>query len=368
MLLTRRRAFGLTFFAFCLASLGLTAVLGQDFFPSVDGSAIRLHMRAATGTRVEETARIADEVDRFLRQTIPADELETILDNIGLPYSGINLSYSNSGVIGTLDAEILIALKEGHRSARVYIDELRRTLPAKFPGVEFFFQPADIVTQILNFGLPAAIDVQFLGQDMNASFAHAARMAAEIRKLPGAVDVHIHQRLDQPSIRLDMDRTRMQQVNINANTMAQNVLISLSGSQQTAPAFWLSPQNSVSYNVTVQTPQYQISSVDDLMRTPVISSSGDAQIIGNLAQARPAVEAAVMSRYNLRPAIDIYVSVEGRDLGGLARDIGRLVDETRPNLPRGYDVFLRGQAPTHAGTPILDWASASAWPSCWSIC
>ncbi|MDI9846635.1 efflux RND transporter permease subunit [Rhodoblastus sp. 17X3] len=346
VLLTRRRAFGLAFFAFCLASLGLTFVLGQDFFPSVDGSAIRLHMRAPTGTRVEETARLADEVDRFLRQTIPADELETILDNIGLPYSGINLSYSNSGVIGTLDAEILIALKEDHRPAHIYIDELRRTLPEKFPGVEFFFQPADIVTQILNFGLPAAIDVQFLGQDMNISFAHAARMAAEIRKLPGAVDVHIHQRLDQPSIRLDMDRTRMQQVNINANTVAQNLLISLSGSQQTAPSFWLSPKNGVSYNVTAQTPQYQISTVDDLMRTPVINTSGLPQILGNLAQARPAVEAAVMSRYNLRPAIDIYVSVEGRDLGGLARDINRLVAAAQPDLPRGYDIYLRGQAPT----------------------
>jgi multidrug efflux pump subunit AcrB len=346
VLLTRRRAFGLSFFAFCLASLGLTFVLGQDFFPSVDGSAIRLHMRAPTGTRVEETARLADEVDRFLRQTIPADELETILDNVGLPYSGINLSYSNSGVIGTLDAEILIALKEDHRPAHLYIDELRRTLPEKFPGVEFFFQPADIVTQILNFGLPAAIDVQFLGQDMNVSFAHAARVAAEIRKLPGAVDVHIHQRLDQPAIRLEMDRTRMQQVNINANTVAQNLLISLSGSQQTAPSFWLSPKNGVSYNVTAQTPQYQISTVDDLMRTPVIGSTGSPQILGNLAQAQPAVEAAVMSRYNLRPAIDIYVSVEGRDLGGLTRDINKLVNEARPDLPRGYDIYLRGQAPT----------------------
>jgi multidrug efflux pump subunit AcrB len=212
--------------------------------------------------------------------------------------------------------------------------------------VEFFFQPADIVTQILNFGLPAAIDVQFLGQDMNVSFAHAARMAAEIRKLPGAVDVHIHQRLDQPTIKLDMDRTRMQQVNINANTVAQNLLISLSGSQQTSPSFWLSPKNGVSYNVTAQTPQYQISTVDDLMRTPVISTSGSPQILGNLAQARPSVEAAVMSRYNLRPAIDIYVSVEGRDLGGLARDINRLVTAAQPDLPRGYDIYLRGQAPT----------------------
>ena len=345
VLLARRRAFGIGFFAFCLASLGLVFVVGQDFFPAVDSAAIRLHMRAPTGTRIEETARLADEVDKFIRATIPASELETVLDNLGLPYSGINLSYSNSGTIGALDGEILIALKEDHQPSRIYIEDLRRKLPEQFPGVEFFFQPADIVTQILNFGQPAAVDVQILGQDMKASYATAAKLAGEIRKLPGATDVHIHQRLDQPSLRLIMDRTRLQQVNLNATTVAQNVLISLSGSQQTSPSFWLSPQNAVSYSVTVQTPQYEVSSVDDLMRTPVASSSG-AQLLGNLAQARPTVEAAVMSRYNLRPAIDIFISVEGRDLGGLARDIQQLVDQTSPTLPRGSEIFIRGQAPT----------------------
>jgi multidrug efflux pump subunit AcrB len=345
VLLARRRAFGIGFFTFCLASLGLVFVLGQDFFPAVDSAAIRLHMRAPTGTRIEETARLADEVDKFIRTIIPANELETVLDNLGLPYSGINLSYSNSGTIGPLDGEILIALKEDHRPSRTYIEELRQKLPEQFPGVEFFFQPADIVTQILNFGQPAAVDVQILGQDMKASYAIAAKLAGEIRKLPGAVDVHIHQRLNQPALRLDMDRTRLQQVNLNASTVAQNVLISLSGSQQTAPSFWLSPQNAVSYSVTVQTPQYQISSVDDLMRTPVASSNG-AQLLGNLAQARPDVQAAVMSRYNLRPAIDIFISLEGRDLGGLARDVQHLVDQTSKTLPRGSEIFIRGQAPT----------------------
>ncbi len=345
VLLTHRRAFGAGFFAFCLASLGLVFVLGQDFFPAVDGGAIRLHMRAPTGTRVEETARLADQVDAFIRTVIPASELETVLDNLGLPYSGINLSYSNSGVMGPPDGEIMIALKEDHKPTRGYIDELRRKLPENFPGVEFFFQPADIVTQILNFGQPAAVDVQILGLDMNKSYEQAARLASEIRKLPGAVDVHIHQRLDQPSVRLDMDRTRLQQVNLNATTVAQDVLISLSGSQQLEPSFWLSPKNGISYNVTVQTPQYKVSSVDDLMRTPV-ATGGAPQILGNLAQARPAVEAAVMSRYDLRPAIDIFVSVEGRDLGGLAGDIQRLVDDTRGKLPRGSEIFLRGQAPT----------------------
>ena len=346
LLLARRRVFGVVFFGFCLASLGLVFVVGQDFFPSVDSAAIRLHMRAPTGTRIEETARLADQVDKFVRTVIPTDELETVLDNLGLPYSGINLSYSNSGTIGPLDGEILIALKEGHQPAHRYVEELRRKLPEKFPGVEFFFQPADIVTQILNFGQPAAVDVQILGPDMNASFKQAALIANDIRKIPGTVDVHIHQRLDQPSLRLEMDRTRLQQVNLNAATVAQDVLISLSGSQQTAPSFWLSPQNAVSYSVTVQTPQYQVSSVDDLMRTPVAAASGAPQVLGNLAQAKPAVEAAVMSRYNLRPAIDVFVSVEGRDLGGVARDIGRLVDQAREKLPRGSEIFLRGQAPT----------------------
>ena len=346
LLLARRRVFGVVFFGFCLASLGLVFVVGQDFFPSVDSAAIRLHMRAPTGTRIEETARLADQVDKFVRTVIPTDELETVLDNLGLPYSGINLSYSNSGTIGPLDGEILIALKEGHQPAHRYVEELRRKLPEKFPGVEFFFQPADIVTQILNFGQPAAVDVQILGPDMNASFKQAALIANDIRKIPGTVDVHIHQRLDQPSLRLEMDRTRLQQVNLNAATVAQDVLISLSGSQQTSPSFWLSPQNAVSYSVTVQTPQYQVSSVDDLMRTPVAAASGAPQVLGNLAQAKPAVEAAVMSRYNLRPAIDVFVSVEGRDLGGVARDIGRLVDQAREKLPRGSEIFLRGQAPT----------------------
>jgi multidrug efflux pump subunit AcrB len=350
VLLARRRTFGIGFFAFCIASLGLVFVVGQDFFPAVDSAAIRLHMRAPTGMRVEETARLADQVDKFIRTIIPADELETVLDNLGLPYSGINLSYSNSGTIGSLDGEILIALKEDHAPARKYIDELRQKLPENFPGVEFFFQPADIVTQILNFGQPAAIDVQILGQDMKASYATAAQLAGEIRKLPGAVDVHIHQRLDLPTLRLDMDRTRLQQVNLNANTVAQNVLISLSGSQQTSPSFWLSPQNAVSYNVTVQTPQYQVSSVDDLMRTPVATPDGGSQVLGNLVQAQPTVQAAVMSRYNLRPAIDIFVSIEGRDLGGLARDIQRLTDKTRETLPRGSEIFIRGQAPTMQGS------------------
>jgi len=348
-LLTRRKLIGGGFILFWTASLGLYATLGQDFFPAVDAPSIRLHMRAPTGTRIEETARIADEVDAFIRTQIPANELDSILDNLGLPYSGINLSYSNAGTIGTLDGEIMIALKSEHRPSGEYVRLLRKSLPEKFPGVEFFFQPADIVSQILNFGQPAAIDVQILGADMRQSFAHAAEIAEQIRAIPGAVDVHILQRLDAPSLLIAMDRTRAQQVSLNANSVAQNMLISLSGSNQTTPTFWLDPRNAITYNVTAQTPQYRLTNVDDLLATPISAgaSAGVApQLLGNLATIQPGVEAALMSRYNLRPAIDIYVSIEGRDLGGVSSDVEKIVAQARAKLPRGYDVFLRGQAPT----------------------
>ncbi|HUO54268.1 MAG TPA: efflux RND transporter permease subunit [Rhodoblastus sp.] len=347
MLLTRRRIIGPAFLLFCLASLGLFATLGEDFFPSVDATAIRLHMRAPTGLRIEETARLADQVDKFIRTQIPPEELQVIVDNVGLPYSGINLSYSNSGAIGTLDAEIMIGLTPEHRPSQLYVDTLRRVLPEKFPGVEFFFQPADIVTQILNFGQPAAINVQILGANVHENFARAKKIANEIKKVPGAVDVHILQRLDQPNKRLVMDRVRLQQVGLNAISVGQNVLISLSGSSQTSPTFWLSPKNGVSYNITAQTPQYNIGSVDDLMIMPINAGTGETpQLLGNLATVEPSVMEALVSRFNLRPAIDIYVSVEGRALGGVADDIQRIVEAARPDLPRGAEIALRGQAAT----------------------
>ncbi len=347
MLLTRRRMVGGAFMLFCVASLGLFFTLGEDFFPSVNASAIRLHMRAPTGLRIEETARLADEVDRFIRGQIPPRELQTIVDNIGLPYSGINLSYSNAGTIGTLDAEIMIALSPEHRPSQVYVDLLRRKLPEQFPGVEFFFQPADIVTQILNFGQPAAINVQIVGNDVRQNYARATKIANEIRKIPGAVDVHVLQRLDQPNLRLVMDRTRMQQVGINADAVGQNVLISLSGSSQTSPTFWLNPRNRISYSITAQTPQYRVSSIDDLLATPISPGTGAApQLLGNLATIAPEGIEALVSHFNLRPSIDIYVSVEGRALGGVADDVQRIVDAARPALPRGTEIALRGQAAT----------------------
>jgi len=356
-LLAQRKRFALLFSGFCLLSCGLIPFLGRDFFPSVDSGQIRLHLRAPTGTRIEETARLADEVEAAIREMIPADQLETILDNLGVPNSGINLSYSNAGTIGTLDGELQLSLKEGHRPTDEFVSLLRAELPKRFPGTEFFFQPADIVTQILNFGLPAAIDVQFTGQNLAANAALAAELTRRIRQIPGAVDAHVHQRNDLPALNLNMDRSRLQQLGLTASNVGQNVLISLSGSSQTAPAFWLNPQNGVVYNIAVQTPQYKVDSLDALLNMPVgavggataaaaTGAAGSTQLLGNLVEAAPGRQLAVASRYNILPAIDVYVSVQGTDLATVAGRVQKLVDELQPKLPRGSQVVLRGQVQT----------------------
>ncbi|WP_341316153.1 efflux RND transporter permease subunit [Paraburkholderia sp. IMGN_8] len=346
-LLVRRRLFAGAFLGFCVASMGLALVLGEDFFPSVDAGDIRLHMRAPTGTRIEETARLADQVEKAIREVVPGNELGTILDNLGLPYSGINLSYSNAGTIGTLDGEIQVALKPDHKPTQTYMDRLRALLPQRFPGVEFFFQPADIVTQILNFGLPAAVDVQISGTDQQGNFDIARKLLKQVRMIPGTVDTHIQQRLDEPAINLQMDRTRLQQLNLSASNVAQNVLISLSGSSQTSPGFWFNNRNGVEYNVAVQTPQYQISSIDELLRTPVSgSATGPTQLLGNLVRVAPQNQFAMVTHYNIRPVIDLYVSVEKRDLGSVANEVDKLVNNARASLPRGSQITLRGQVQT----------------------
>jgi multidrug efflux pump subunit AcrB len=331
-----------------VAGIFLTPRVGQDFFPTVDAGQIRLHMRAATGTRIEETARLADAVETAIRELMPREELETILDNLGVPNSGINLSYSNAGTIGTLDGEILMSLREGHRPTAEWVSLLRRELPRRFPGVEFFFQPADIVTQILNFGLPAAIDVQLTGADLRGNARLAAELTKEIRKIPGAVDAHVHQRLDGPSLSLQMDRTRLQQMGLSATNVGQNVLIALSGSSQTAPAFWLDPRNGVVYNVVVQSPQYQVDSLDALLNIPVgnAGGGGNPQLLGNLVEAQAARQLPVVSRYNIAPAIDVYVSVQGTDLASVASRVQALVDQMGPKLARGSQVAIRGQVQT----------------------
>ncbi|MES3000236.1 MAG: efflux RND transporter permease subunit [Pseudomonadota bacterium] len=351
-LLAHRRNFGLAFMAFCVLSCLLTPLLGRDFFPSVDAGQIRLHMRAPTGTRIEETARIADEVENAIRQMIPKEELETILDNLGIPNSGINLSYSNAGTIGTLDGEILLSLREGHRPTDHWVSLLRTELPRRFPGIEFFFQPADIVTQILNFGLPAAIDVQFTGNDLEGNAALAAELVKKVKTIPGAVDAHLHQRLDGPALNLQMDRTRLQQLGLSATNVGQNVLIALSGSSQTAPAFWLNPQNGVVYSIVVQSPQYQLDSIDSLLGIPVAPAGAAAtagtspQLLGNLVQAQQGRQLPIVTRYNISPALDVFVSVQGTDLASVASKVRDVVEELKPKLKRGNQIELRGQVQT----------------------
>ena len=345
--LGRRAAFAGGFLAFTLASCLLYPFLGRDFFPSVDAGQIKLHFRAPTGTRIEQTAQISDQINAAIRQLIPPRDLETILDNLGVPNSSINLSYSNSGTIGTLDGEVLMSLKEGHRPTEEYVALLRNELPKRFPGVEFFFQPADIVTQILNFGLPAAIDVQFSGKDVHALAGFAAELTKKIRAIPGAVDAHVHQRLDYPAVDLRMDRSRLQGMGLSASNVGQNLLLALAGSGQTAPAYWLDPRSGIVYNIAVQAPEYRVDSLDTMLNIPVTGGDGARpQLLGNLVESVPARSQAVVSRYNLLPTIDVYVGVQGTDLASVAGQVQKLVDEMRPRLPRGSQVTVRGQVQT----------------------
>ena len=346
--LESRGLFAVCFVIFCVLSLGLVFFLGEDFFPQVDAGLIRLHFRARSGLRVEETAKLCDEVEAVLRDTIPKNELETMLDNIGVPYSGINLTYSNSGVIGTSDAEVLISLNpEHHHPTAQYIRRLRRELPGRFPGVEFFFQPADIVSQILNFGVPAPVDIQIVGADMRSNYEIGQKIANRLRLIPGTADVHVQQFMSLPTLFLAMDRTRINEVGLTAQNVAQSVLITLSGSFQTAPNFWLNPKNGVSYPIAIQSPQYRMTSVQDLMNTPVNSSTArGAQVLGNLVQLTPMVRPAVVNHYAVQPVIDVYVSTQGRDLGGVASDITKALKPFQDHLPRGTQIMMRGQVVT----------------------
>jgi CzcA family heavy metal efflux pump len=346
--LEHRRIFITCFLGFCVASLGLVFFLGEDFFPAVDAGTFRLHVRGRAGLRIEETARLCDEVEKAVKEKIPKNELVTVLDNIGLAYSSINNSYSTSGTIGTSDAEILVSLNpQKHRPTEEYVKRLREELPQRFPGVEFFFQPADIVSQILNFGLPSPIDIQVVGRNPDKSYALAQAIANRLRKVPGAADVHVQQLMSAPALRLDVDRSRAQQVGLEQRDVAQNLLVSLSGSFQTAPTFWLNPENGITYNVAVQTPDYKVDSLQALMNTPVNAPRAPApQVLANLATVQPAVTPVEISHYNTQPVMDVYASVAGRDLGGLARDTRAVLKEFEGKLPRGTDIVMRGQVET----------------------
>jgi len=341
--------FSVCFLAFCGLSVLLVGVLGRDFFPKVDAGQIRLHMRARTGLRIEETARLADQVNGVIRETIPKDELTTVLDNIGLPYSGINLTYSNAGTIGSSDAEFLVQLKEVRgRPTSAYISELREKLPQRFPGVQFFFQPADIVTQILNFGTPAPIDVEVTGMNQRGNYLVGEKLASEFRHIPGAVDVHVQQAFDNPTLYMEIDRARAQSVGMQSRDVAQNVLVSLSSSFQTAPAFWLDPKNGVEYSVAVQEPQYRVDSYQALQNTPISGSMPGSrpQILGNLVTTSTTARPAEISHYTTQPMINVYAAVDGRDLGGVADEVEKRVQAIEKDLPKGSHIAIRGQVQT----------------------
>jgi multidrug efflux pump subunit AcrB len=321
--------------------------LGQDFFPSTDAGRFNLHFRAKTATRIEETARLSDLIDGAIRRAIPPDELVSVIDNIGIPYSSINMSYSNSAPIGTMDADILVSLAEKHRPTDDYIRELRERLPREFPGVSFYFLPADIVSQILNFGLPAPIDIQVAGPDIEASRTFATNLLRELKSVPGATDLRIHQVFDQPKLHIFVDRTKAEESGFTEADVANSMLISLGGSFQTTPSYWLDPKNGVTYNLVTQAPQYTLQSLGDLQSVPI---SGQKQIrpeiLGDVANTTRGAGLAVVSHYNIQRVIDIFGSVQDRDLGGVAKDITRIVDANRKSLPRGAQVNIRGQIET----------------------
>ena len=347
--LQHRAIFLLGIVAFWIISIaGLYPWLGQDFFPSVDGGQFKLHVRAHTGTRIEDTARLCDAIEDSIRKEIPPKEMGTIIDNIGIPYSGLNLSYSNSATVGTGDADVLVTLAQDHRPTSEYTNRLRDKLTQEFPGTEFYYLPTDMVSQILNFGLPAQIDVQVVGQAIEPDHKLAEQMMEQISHIAGTTDLRIQQPFNLPRWTIDVDRTRAQQVGYNQVDVANDVLTSLSGSFQTSPSFFLNPQNHVSYNIAVQTPQYFVQNLQQLENFPIAkaSSTQQPQILGNLASITRGTEQGTVSHYNARPVIDIYAAVEGTDLASVSGKIEEIVAGYKKTAPRGTEIFVRGQVQT----------------------
>ncbi|MGA8621535.1 MAG: efflux RND transporter permease subunit [Candidatus Sulfotelmatobacter sp.] len=343
----RRAAFIPAFLAVCLLVFLLVPWLGQNFFPASDNGQFILHVRAKSGTRIEETARQCDLVESSIRQRVPAREVDNILDNIGLPYSTINYMHSTSGLIGTGDADILVSLKEKHHPTADYIRELRRTLPRAFPGTEFYFLPADMVTQVLNFGLPAPIDIQIDGADIDGNRQVAEKMLAELRRVPGLTDLRIQQPFDYPTYDINVDRTKAAQGGLSERNVATSVLNSLSGSFQITPMFFLNWKNGVSYNLVAQTPQYRVESLQNLDNIPITApSTSRPGILADVASIKRATEMEAISHYNIRRIVEIYGAVQDRDLGSVGRDIDHIVDTDRHLLPRGSFVTIRGQIQT----------------------
>ncbi len=347
IILEQRKIFVIGFLAIIVASLIiLLPWLGSDFFPNVDAGQIKLHLHGVTGMRVEETAKVCAEVGKVIRQVIPAKELSTIVDNIGLPVSGINLSYSNSSPVGPSDADILISLSEKHHATADYVRQLRLILPKKFPGVTFAFLPADMVGQILNFGLPAPIDLQIVGLKAEPNRRYAAMLLDKIRHIPGIVDAHIHQAFNYPQLDINVNRSLAKELGLTQFDVASNMLISLSGSFQTSPTFWLDTETGVSYPIVTQTPQYRIDSLQALQNIPLTSVGRKLQILGALSTLNRTFNSAVESHYNVQPVIDIFASVQDRDLGGVGKDINKILTATAKDVPKGSTVIARGQMQT----------------------
>ena len=342
--------FPLLFLAVCVGSFALYPWLGQDFFPAVDAGQIKLHVRAPTATRIEETAALCNAVERSIHELIPANEIEGVIDNIGLPYSAYNYVYSTSAPIGPEDADILISLNAKHHPTDKYMHDLRLKLAREFPGVMFYYPPADIVSQILNFGLPAPIDIQVMGRDVEGNHRFANSLLAQLNTINGIADLRIQQPFNQPKLHIDVDRTKTLQAGLTQRDVAGNLLISLSGSFQTSPSFWLDPKSGVSYNVATVAPQYDIQSLQDLKNIPVTGAGGanrpQWQQLANLGTISRGVGMATVSHYDAQDMIDIFGATQSRDLGGVAKDIQKIIDKNRSQLPRGSQIFVRGQIDT----------------------
>jgi multidrug efflux pump subunit AcrB len=372
--------------AISAASLALVWLVGEDFFPNVDSGQMKLHARAPAGTRIEQTEVRFAEIEREIRQAIPVGELDNIIDNIGVPNSWASLAQGDIPTISSADGEILISLKKEHHSTRDYEVQLRKRLQEKFPDTVFFFQPANITTQILNFGLPAPIDLQVVGRDADGNYKIAQKLAQRISRIPGAADVHVHQVVDQPQIRLNVDRIKASQLGLTQRDVTANMLISLSGTATIAPNYWMNWSNGVSYNVGVQTPQYKVDSLDALLRTPVSVASnvintttagsqagaaaagnafvgaspsgasqaygnpgampGSTQLLSNLVTVQRDYTPVIVNHYNVWPVFDVYSNVDRRDLGGVGSEVEKIMREESAHLPRGTTLELRGQYQT----------------------
>jgi multidrug efflux pump subunit AcrB len=345
--LTHRRVFVFGFLGFVAASFLLVPFLGRNFFPSVDGGQIMIHARAQPGTRVEQTAALFTRIESAIREVVPSRDIASIVDNVGMPISGINMTYNNTGTIGTQDGDVQISLRKGHRPSADYVSQLREELPRRFPGTTFSFTPADIVSQILNFGSPAPIDLQIRGAKLTENYAYADKLLNDIRRIPGIADARIQQSRSMPAFNVDVDRTRAQLAGVSERDVTNSLVVNLAGSGQVSPTFWLNPQNGVQYPIVMQTPQYQLDDLASLQTLPITATgSTTPQLLGALANIHRTGTSAVISQYNIQPMVQIYATTQGRDLGAIANAIHDVVDSHAQELPKGSSVQLLGQAHT----------------------